>query len=182
MLESIIVVAVVLLLLYIYLKKRGGKEEKKLVKKQNRADIPEAHSKPETKFKVVTVIDGDTYMLCTPQDTTFKVRVLGVDAPESHKSEKKDIEYYGAEAMEYAKQMLLKKYVRIEYDALPLDQFNRHLVYIYQEDNSLWNEQMLLNGYARLVAIRPNLKYHSKLQKAESIAREKRIGLWQKEK
>lgn len=180
MFESILVAAVVLVSLFIYLKKKGKKEEKKLVKKQSRSNIPEAYSKPETMFKVVTVIDGDTYMLCTPEDTTFKVRVLGIDAPESHKSEKKDVEYYGAEAFEYAKSVLLKKYVRIEYDTLPLDQFNRHLVYIYLEDNTFWNEHMIEKGYARLVAIRPNVKYQARLQKAESIAREKRIGMWQK--
>ncbi|MCG2694292.1 thermonuclease family protein, partial [Candidatus Parcubacteria bacterium] len=130
----------------------------------------ESITEPETNFYVSQVIDGDTITLNSGED----VRLIGMDTPER-----------GEECFEEAKQkmesMVLGKNIRLEKDTSETDKYNRLLRYIYI-DGVLVNAEMLKEGYAHLMMIRPDTKYYSAFKSYEEEAKFFERGcLFQKE-
>jgi micrococcal nuclease len=68
--------------------------------------------------------------------------------------------------------------VLIETGIQPYDKYNRLLVYLWDRDKRLINEQMLLDGYAVLFTIQPNSKYADRFKQAQRSARENKLGIW----
>lgn len=122
---------------------------------------------------VERVVDGDTFVL----DNGERVRLIGVDTPETVKPGTAP-EAYGQEASRYTKQMLEGKRVRLEWDVSERDRYGRLLAYVYLEDGTFFNEQLLLEGYARVMTVPPNVKYAERFVAAERAAREAGRGLW----
>ncbi|MCD8540481.1 MAG: thermonuclease family protein, partial [Leadbetterella sp.] len=87
-------------------------------------------------FKVKKVVDGDTFWLYDGSEKGLKVRLIGVDAPESRKTGNKDVGYYGKEAKTYLTNLLSGKNVRLEYDVTKTDRYGRTLAYVYLEDGT----------------------------------------------
>ena len=77
---------------------------------------------------VKRVIDGDTFWGTDKDLRTVKVRLLGIDAPESRRSAHKEVGYYGKESEEYLKSLLSGMKVRVEYDVERYDQYGRTLL------------------------------------------------------
>ena len=146
----------------------------------------ELPSEPETNlsntqlYKVNKVIDGDTFWTQNSNNTRFKVRIIGVDAPETRKSERKEIGYYGEEAKAYLNDLLLGKKVALISDVDSLDRFGRTLSYVYLEDGTFVNAELVKNGYASILTIPPNVKYADLFLKLQKEARENNRGLWNK--
>ena len=91
----------------------------------------------ESKYFFVTkVVDGDTFWVDDGSEKGLKIRFIGVDAPESRRTGRKEIGYYGQEAKEYMTKLLSGKRVRLEYDVGMFDQYKRTLAYVYLEDNT----------------------------------------------
>ena len=114
-----------------------------------------APSIPSTAEKalVARVIDGDTIQL----DDGRKVRLIGVDTPETVHPQK-EVEYYGKEASDFTKSMLEGKEVYLEYDIQPTDKYGRTLAYIWLSDGTLFNELLVLKGFAQVATFPPNVK------------------------
>jgi micrococcal nuclease len=95
---------------------------------------------------VVRVWDGDTVDL----DNGVRVRLRGVDAPESRYSRRKGIEPCGAESKEILKLMVLRRQVRLEQDWETHDNFDppRMLAYLFLEDGTDVNGELIRRGYA----------------------------------
>ena len=73
------------------------------------------HRQDNGPFLPVTrVVDGDTFWADDGTLNGLKVRLIGLDAPETRKSERKDIGYFGKESKDYLKQLLTGKKVRLE--------------------------------------------------------------------
>ena len=104
--------------------------------------------------QVDSVIDGDTFRL----ESGEKVRLMGIDAPETHHP-RKPVEYFGKEATEFAKKMLEGKLVRLELDVQERDQYGRLLAYVYLEDSTFVNAELVKQGYAQVATYPPNVKY-----------------------
>jgi len=121
---------------------------------------------------VIRVIDGDTIVLVNGE----KVRLIGVDSPEKNHPDK-PIEYFSLEAMEYTKSRLLNKQVRLEYDWEQRDKYNRILAYIYLEDSTLFNLELIETGYAFALTKFP-FKHKDQFIEAEQKAKAKGIGIW----
>ena len=119
------------------------------------------------------VIDGDTVK--TVDDKT--IRILGVDTPEINWDEN-TADYYGYKARDFTKEQLLNEKVYLEYDTEKSDDYGRTLAYIYLNDGQLFNNQLLENGYAHLMIVKPNNKYEKKFKKTAKKAREKKVGIW----
>jgi len=134
--------------------------------------------------KVIRIVDGDTVEVEFEDGTTDKVRFIGVDTPESTS----EVEIYGEEATEYTTAQLLDRTVYLEYDADTRDNYSRLLAYVWLElpttiDDgemraSLFNAQLLLDGYANLMTVQPNSKYVDYLKTYEAEARDANAGLW----
>lgn len=110
------------------------------------------------------VVDGDTIIVYDEDGNKLRVRLTGINAPESvHPDEEMNTEE-GKQSSEFLKELLEDtEYVYLEYDVEQFDQYDRTLAYVWIEtedgDYLMLNEIMLSEGYAEPVFIKPNLKY-----------------------
>ncbi|HLV08632.1 MAG TPA: thermonuclease family protein, partial [Halanaerobiales bacterium] len=119
------------------------------------------------------VYDGDTFRTAAGE----KIRLLGIDTPEMNWNEGEP-EFYAREALEYTLEKLLKENVYLEYDQEYRDKYGRVLAYVFLEDGSFFNRQLLEEGYAELMLIPPNLRYQEEFKAAVQEARTGKNGLW----
>lgn len=119
------------------------------------------------------VVDGDTVVLSTGE----RVRYIGVDTPELHHP-RKPVEFYAREAKEFNRRLVDGKKVRMEFDVQRYDRFRRLLAYVYLEDGTFVNAELLRQGYAQLLTIPPNVKYVDLFTRSQREAREAQRGLW----
>jgi micrococcal nuclease len=124
------------------------------------------------------VVDGDTFWADDGTEKGQKIRLIGLDAPESRKSFKKEVGYFGKEAKEYLTNLLQGKSVKLEYDVTRVDQYGRTLAYVYLEDGTFVNAELVKNGYAMVMTFPPNVKFADLFVKLQQEARENNRGLW----
>jgi micrococcal nuclease len=127
---------------------------------------------------VTKVIDGDTFWGNDAGLDEVRVRLLGIDAPESRKSEHKEVGYYGKESEDYLKALLSGKKVRLEYDVDKYDQYGRILAYVYLEDGTFVNAELIKNGYASVMTFPPNVKHADEFISLQRKARKNKAGMW----
>lgn len=131
------------------------------------------------EFMVVTkIVDGDTFWADDGTRKGVKIRLIGVDAPESRKTFKKEVGYYGKEAKEYLKEMFSGKRVKFICDVDTFDQYGRTLAYVYLEDGTFVNADLVKNGYAMVMTIPPNVRFSEEFVKLQQEARNYNRGLW----
>jgi micrococcal nuclease len=127
-------------------------------------------------YKVLRVVDGDTFTI-TFNGQTERVRLIGVDTPESvHPDPDKNVEY-GKIASEFTTGYLLGKDVTLEFDVQERDQYGRLLAYVWI-GGKMFNEVLLLEGHAQVATFPPNVKYVETFLVAQADARERGVGLW----
>lgn len=132
------------------------------------------------EYEVLSVTDGDTFEI-NYNGTKEKVRLIGVDTPESvHPDSKKNNEY-GKKASNYTKSLLEGKTVKLEFDVSPTDKYGRLLAYIYLENGEMLNEKLLKEGYAQVATYPPNVKYVENFKALQKEARENKVGFWEKD-
>lgn len=137
-----------------------------------------------TRVAVTQIVDGDTIRVRMPDGTIERIRFIGVDTPESTNR----IEPYGKEASAFTAKALSGKSIYLETDVGLRDKYGRMLAHIWLEPptqinqaevrSKLFNAILLLNGYARLMTIPPNVKYVDYLKDYEAEARDANRGLW----
>lgn len=96
---------------------------------------------------VQRVVDGDTLLLGTGE----RVRLIGVDTPET-KHPNKPVEFFGREAAAFTKRLAEGKRVKLEYGQADAhiqhkDRYGRTLAYVFLEDGTLLNAQIIWQGY-----------------------------------
>jgi micrococcal nuclease len=119
---------------------------------------------------VTRVVDGDTAIL----RGIGRSRFIGVDTPEVFGGR----ECFGPEASAFVKGILTGRRVRYAIGAEPRDRYGRALVYIWLQDGRFLNELLVARGYARPLAIAPNVRYAERFEQRAHEAREGRRGLW----
>ncbi|TQR11675.1 thermonuclease family protein [Psychrobacillus soli] len=128
--------------------------------------------------EVIDVIDGDTIKV-KYNGNVETIRYLLIDTPETHH---KTIgkQPFGEEAKSRNKQLLNSGSVSIEFDVGDrLDDYNRTLAYIYVDDISV-QETLLKEGLARVAYVfPPNTTYIDEFEKAEEVAKNEKIGVWE---
>jgi len=120
----------------------------------------------------IRVIDGDTIVL----DGKETVRLIGVDAPES-KDTREPVQYFAEESYKFVKSMVEGKRVRLENDRERLDKYGRTLAYVYLEDGTFINAEIIKQGYGFAYTKYP-FKYMEEFRRYERGARESKRGLW----
>lgn len=148
--------------------------------------IPFGKSYDYTNIYVKRVVDGDTLQL----ESGERVRLIGIDTPEMHESEKlnrdsqrtgsdrRTIQKMGREAYAFTKNLVEGKQVSLEFDVEKYDRYNRLLAYVYLKDGTFVNAEIVKQGYASLMTYPPNVKYADLFLKLYREARENRRGLW----
>jgi len=102
--------------------------------------------------------------------------LIGVDTPETVHPQK-PVEAFGKEASEFTRNHLEGKTVRVEYDQEKQDRYSRALVYLFLEDGTFFNAELVKQGYAHAYTRFP-FKYLEEFRKYEREARESHRGLW----
>jgi micrococcal nuclease len=127
---------------------------------------------------VKSIVDGDTFWANDGSVKGIKVRLIGVDAPESRNSGQKRIGFFGQESKNFLTKLIAGKRVRMEYDVGRKDKYNRTLAYVYLTDGTFVNAELIKKGYAMVMTVPPNVKYAEKFVKLQRGARNKNRGLW----
>ena len=127
---------------------------------------------------VKKIVDGDTFWADDGTPKGIKIRLIGIDAPESRKSFKKEVGIYGKESKAYLTRLLKGKKVRLVYDVDLKDQYGRTLAYVYLEDGTFVNAEIIKNGFATILTIPPNVKFADHFYQLQQRARESKKGLW----
>jgi len=122
--------------------------------------------------KVKRVVDGDTIELESGQ----KVRYIGIDTPESV-DPGKPVECFSEEATKKNRDLVEGKEIRLETDVSEKDRYGRLLRYVWIND-SLINEILVREGFAKSSTYPPDIKYQLRFNQAEQLAREGGKGLW----
>lgn len=132
------------------------------------------------KYEVISVTDGDTFKINYKGKET-KVRLIGIDTPESVSSNKEKNNNYGKEASKYTKDRLEGKMISIEFDVQETDKYGRLLAYVYLEDGKMYNKELLEKGYAQVATYPPNVKYVKEFKEIQKQAKENNVGFWAEE-
>lgn len=133
------------------------------------------------------VIDGDTLQL----ETGERVRLIGIDTPEMHESDKlhrdsqrtkqdvSTIQGLGRRAYEFTRKLAEGRRVSLEFDVEKYDKYGRLLAYVYlKTDGTFVNAEIIKQGYASIMTIPPNVKYADLFLKLYQEARKYKRGLW----
>lgn len=164
------------------------------------AQSEEEEEEPEDKWNpeygvnyevtITNIVDGDTFDAIFPDGNEERIRLLGVDTPETTVRGNEEYEYgditdlnclasYGLEAKDFAETWLEGETVYIQFDSLAgfTGYYGRWLAYVFLIDGTDFNEELLNNGYARVYTEGTCSKesYYVTLQ---SQAIENRVGLW----
>ncbi len=124
-----------------------------------------AEAERTAPYKVERVVDGDTFII-DMNGIRERVRLIGLDAPESvHPDESKNTDE-GRLASEFAKEMLEGKMVTLEFDVQERDKYGRILAYVYLEDE-MFNKILIREGHAQAVTYPPNVKYQDEFRKIQ---------------
>ena len=124
-----------------------------------------------TEAVVDYVHDGDTLFL----EDGRKVRLLGIDTPEIGDN----AECYGDEATALLRSLLPEgARVSVLADVQPLDQYGRSLLFLYTDDATNVNLEMIERGAAEAVVLTPNVMFADQLERAEDDAQAAKLGMW----
>jgi micrococcal nuclease len=128
---------------------------------------------------VERVVDGDTIVVRLADGTEERVRLIGVDTPET-KHPSRPVECFGREAAAFTASLLPEgTRVRLERDVEPRDQYGRLLAYVHRADDGLFvNRELLAQGYAAVLTVPPNVAHTDEFVAAARQAREEGRGLW----
>lgn len=131
---------------------------------------------PYGKYKVVKVVDGDTIAVDF-NGKEERVRLIGVDTPESvHPDAAKNVEE-GKIASNFTKAKLEGKEIALEFDVQERDKYSRLLAYVWF-GGEMFNKTLLKEGYAQIATFPPNVKYVDDFTKIQEEARKNNKGLW----
>lgn len=105
--------------------------------------------------------------------------MLGIDTPETvHPT--KPVQCYGPEASAHAKSLLEGRRVRLAYNPNreKTDKYGRYLFYVYLEDGSFLNEELISDGYAREYTFKTPYIHQGDFRAAQKAAKAAGKGLW----
>jgi micrococcal nuclease len=126
--------------------------------------------------RVERVADGDTVTVITPNQTKLRIRLLGIDAPETPKGAKFPGQPYGTDAEAYLTQLVAGKQVRVE--IYGVDRYKRLLATIFVDGKDI-NLAMIEAGLAEVYRDpESDHPYAPHYQAAEAAAQAAKKGMW----
>jgi endonuclease YncB( thermonuclease family) len=123
---------------------------------------------------VRAVYDGDTVLLTTREESRLKVRLYGIDAPETKKPDAPG-QPYG----DVSKRTLMFKIMgrRVSVEIMDIDQYKRAVAVIRFEGRDI-NHEMVTEGMAWAYRHYLQGPYASEYIDGETRARARRAGIW----
>ena len=117
--------------------------------------------------RVVKICDGDTYDLLLDNNTTIRVRMDGIDAPENGMP-------FSKKAKRYLGELCQGQTIKI--DTNNIDHYGRVISFSYLGDGRELSQEMLKAGFAWHYK---KYNFDSELAASENEARTAKRGLWQ---
>ncbi len=141
--------------------------------------------------KVIRVYDGDTFKCRLESGEEIKVRLIGIDTPESGRNRKayrdakrsgrsvEEIIRLGKKASAFTKKLIPPgTIVYLETDVQLHDRYGRLLAYVYLPDGRMLNEILVEEGYATVYTFPPNVRYAERFAELQRKAMREKKGLW----
>ena len=121
------------------------------------------------------------FILTTEEQTILKVRLYGIDAPETDKisSQTGKVNIPGQPYAEESKKALNNKIMgkQVKLDILTIDKYRRMVGIIWLDDRNI-NLEMVKEGYAEAFIEYLEEPYRSKFLEAEQEAKSAKKGIW----
>lgn len=139
------------------------------------------------QVELIRTIDGDTIDVdfdLGPGVDRDRVRMIGIDTPETNYSYGNEPECYGEEATRKTDSLLVAaSEIWLERDEDPVDNNDRLLRYVWYVSKidgkvHLLNEQLVREGYATARYYPPNGLYQDRLDEAQDAAIREGRGMW----
>ena len=128
------------------------------------------------QFRVVRVYDGDT-LKAVGHDIEIKVRLVGIDAPETSKKKNEPGQPFSKQATKYLANLVLNETVEIK--GYGLDRYNRILGEVFVGSWNV-NLEMIKAGLAEVYRGKPPRGFDLRLyQESESKAKKSKLGMWE---
>lgn len=132
---------------------------------------------PEKQSALVReTVTGDTLRL----EGGKNLRAIGLQAPPIQ-SRIPLIRQYGQASFEFHKTLVQDQRILLEWDAQIRDDRGNLMAYVFLQDGTFVNKEILKAGHARLQMPPPNKRYAADLRAAELEARRARRGVWKEE-
>lgn len=130
---------------------------------------------------IIVVYDGDTVGIEFRNGRRRKIRLIGIDSPETNHSDER-VRLLAQLSKRFAFYYLYRKKVTVMYDWEREDKYGRLLAYLWTEENGLFNEFILEEGFASAYLRFPFKDlYRKRFIQAEKSARFSNKGLWREE-
>lgn len=118
--------------------------------------------------KVVSISDGDTITVLDSSKTQHKIRLYGVDCPESHQD-------FGQKAKQFTSNMVFGQTVSVK--SMDTDRYGRTVGLVDIGSKSL-NEELVKNGMAWIYDQYCKVSFCSQWNQYQEDARSRNIGIW----
>jgi micrococcal nuclease len=129
------------------------------------------------QWTVVRVIDGDTIAV-RRGDVLDKVRLIGVDTPETQ-DPRKDVQFYAKEGSAFLSNLLKGESVHLRFERPGhRDKYGRALAHVYRAPDGLWvNLEIIRQGYGQVYTAEA-FEHVDLFLAWQRKAREAEKGLW----
>jgi len=131
------------------------------------------------EVRFLYALDGDTIVVKNSEGKEMRVRLLGIDTPESTNCDENACSAEGEEAAEFLRNCLEKnETVYLEYDEQDHDKYGRELAYVWLTDNvdlssfedfekHCLNAVILKSTHCKTLPMRPNERYKDWFEQIE---------------
>ena len=123
--------------------------------------------------KVISVADGDTLTIMDSGGTVRKIRLYGIDCPETRQAG-------GRAAADFTHSLAFFSKVKVQ--QIDKDQYGRSVAVVALEDGRVLNEELLKNGHAWLYEAYCKTPRCLRWKVLEAQARTGKRGLWKDKK
>lgn len=119
--------------------------------------------------KVVRVADSDSITVLTDQKRQIKVRLYGIDCPESRQA-------YGSRAKQFTSGKVFGQRVHVE--VMDVDRYGRTVGIVTTADGTVVNRELLAYGMAWVYTAYCKAPLCREWKQVEQKARQAKVGLW----
>jgi micrococcal nuclease len=139
---------------------------------------PEEMLAPQgTVVTVRGVLDGDTIEVRPAVEGETRVDLIGLDAPETAGANG-GAQPFGQAAANFVASQIEDRKVALEFDEAMVDGSGRLMAYVRLPGGTLFNRELVRQGYAQAVSSGPNARHRDELLDAQRDARAEELGLW----
>ncbi|MGD8535598.1 MAG: thermonuclease family protein [Candidatus Aminicenantes bacterium] len=129
-----------------------------------------------TRGRVDVVYDGDTIKVRFNDGQEWRVRLIGIDAPEIG-DVREDMKFKAEMSKRFTFYHLYRKKIRLSYESELFDSYGRILAYIWIDEQDLFNKFIISEGFASAYA-NFRFSYREEFKEIEKEARSQEKGYW----